>query len=165
MLERRAGVADLLDLGELMLVLAEREASARVRQDVAALLRGVRVIDRHDRRPGRQGRAVRERPLVPRLGQQRHTVARRDAERHEAAGELANGVPELGIAHVAPPGIVVEAQRHASMALGRSQHHLAQGQADSQARARRVGDRYVRCVRHLAGVHRSSHVSRRRAGP
>lgn len=86
--EARARVSDLIDLEELILVLAEDETCARMLEHVAALLGGVRVIDRDNDGPGAERAAVGERPLGTRRREHGDPVPGLDAERDQATSDL-----------------------------------------------------------------------------
>ena len=60
-----------------------------VADDELALLGGARRVDRHGDAAGQQDRDVAQHPLEARLRQQRDAVARRDAQRNQAGGDLA----------------------------------------------------------------------------
>ena len=104
MLERGAALAHLLDLGDLLGVLAEDRADAGVGEDVLALLGRVGLVDRDDGRAGAQRAEVGQRPLRARAGEDRDVVAALDAERGEPAGDLADRAAELGVGDRLPPG-------------------------------------------------------------
>ena len=119
--------AHRLDLLELRRVLDDDRAGAGVVDHVAALLGRVRVVDRHDDDAGGQQGGVGQRPFRARLAQQRHAVAGLEAERDEAAGQLADRVAELRERPLVPRPVAREADRGAAVALGGVQHHPAQG--------------------------------------
>ena len=93
-------------LGHERGVLAEHGAHAGVLEDVAALGRRARVVDRDDHRAGAQRADVGERPLRARAGEDGHAVARRDPQGGQARGDLARGAAELRIRdrHAVRPG-------------------------------------------------------------
>ena len=126
-LEARQLVADLLDLLELPRVLDHDRPRARVLDDVLALPRRVRVVDRDDHAAGGQQRGVGQRPLRAGLAEQRDAVAGLDPERREPPRQLADRVPELRERPLVPRAVTREADRRAAVPLGRVQHHSSQG--------------------------------------
>ena len=94
-LQRGAVRAHAVDLGHLCGVLADHRSRPGVGEHVAGLLGRVRVVDRHDDRAGREGGAVRERPVQARASEDGNRVARTDAERDEPACQVADAPAEL----------------------------------------------------------------------
>ena len=86
---------DLVDLGGLLIVLAEDHAALGVVENVAALLGRVGVVDRRHDGAGTQRTQVGERPLRARARQERDAVARANAERDQTSRDLAHRHPEL----------------------------------------------------------------------
>ena len=96
-LERRALVADLGELGGLGGVLADDDPGARVREHVSALRGRVSVVDRRDHGAGAQRAAVGERPLSGGQPEDRDAVAGIDAQADQAARDLGRDGAELGV--------------------------------------------------------------------
>ena len=102
-LEGRAALAHLVDLGDLCGVLAEHRAHLGMGEDVLALLGRVGLVDRDDGRPGAQRAEVGQRPLRAGAREDRDVVAALDPELGEPAGDLAGRASELGVGDRLPP--------------------------------------------------------------
>ena len=83
----RKAIPDGEHLRDLRRVLADDSDGVGVAQHPLALLRRVRRVDRHDDASGHRDREVRVRPLGARRGQNRDSIAGRNAEGDEAKGE------------------------------------------------------------------------------
>ena len=90
------------DLRQLLCVLDEHRPRPGVMQHVVALLRRVRLIDRHDNRARGKGRKTRVRPLRPRVRQDRNPVSRLDAQIDEPKRQLPHHPLELLVGDVNP---------------------------------------------------------------
>ena len=102
-----------------------------VLEDVAALLGRVGVVDRRDDGARAEGAQVGERPLRARAGRGSRRGRRADAERDQAARDLADRRPELGVGHLDPAVAAAEAQRRPVVARATA------SLAPSSTRARR----------------------------
>ena len=107
----RAAVLDLADLGELSGVLDEDRARVGVLEDVLALLRGVRLVDRDERGAGGEDAEAGIAPLGTGVGEDRDLLARLDTEIHQAQRDLLDDLAELGVRDVDPLLADLVAQR------------------------------------------------------
>ena len=113
--------ADLLDLGQLVRVLAEHRAGARVAEHPFAFARRVGGIDRHHHGAGGRDPVAGQRPLQPRVGQDADAVAGLDPERRSGPSAISSiAAGDLGIGHLAPLAVDLVARGDAvAEALGR----------------------------------------------
>ncbi len=125
-LEAGQRVADLGELRELALVLAEEHAGARVVEHVLALLRRVGLVDRHHDCAGADRAEVGERPLGTRVGEDRDAIAWRDAEADQALRDGPHVGPELRIGGALPAAVLRIAHRRAAVAGGRAEDQRRQ---------------------------------------
>ena len=126
-LESGAAIADRRDLGELVGVLADDRARLRVLEHVAALLRRVGVVDRHDGRPRRERAAVHERPFGTRRAEQGDPIAGTDPERAEPARDRPGVGAEVAEVDIDPSAVALPAERGTRVALDGREQHLAHG--------------------------------------
>ena len=102
LLEVLEAAPDLLDLRHLSRVLADHDPGIRVAGDPLALLGRVRRVDRHDHGAGARDREARERPLRPRVREQRHPVAALHPEAHQPERDLVDDLRDLGEGQLTP---------------------------------------------------------------
>src|SRR5262249_768648 len=120
--------------------LDEDDRRFRVREDVAALGREVRLVDRDGERAAREDREVDLHPLRARPGEDRDAIAGLDAEPNETGRDRADA-----LGHLLPRHLVPAVRR--SMAIARTdrvrgrpvEEHLGE-----------VGVRHARCPGALA---------------
>ena len=103
--DRRAALAHLDELVELLVVLDEQEARAAVVQDVVDLLGRIGRIDAVADAAGAHGAHVGVEPFGHRLGQDRHDLAALQAELDQAHAR-----PARALAVVAPRGGAPDAE-------------------------------------------------------
>ena len=96
-LELRHPVANLVDLGELLVVLDDDRLGVGVLEDVLALVGRVRLVDRNHRRADAERREVEVGPLRAGVGEDRDLVALLDPELDQAERELADDLADLGV--------------------------------------------------------------------
>ncbi len=110
-LELRESGAGLADSRQLLPVVADQGARARVRDDVRALLRRAGLVDRHDDRAHRGEGVVAERPFEPGAADDRHPVASLEAQREEARREVVHLLMRRAPADLAPPALLLDEER------------------------------------------------------
>ncbi len=103
-LERRQVSLNGADLRQLLGVLDEHRPRPGVMQHVVALLRRVRLVDRHDNRASGKRRKTRVGPLRPRMRQDRNPVSRLDPQIDEPKRQLPHHPLELLIGVIMRPG-------------------------------------------------------------
>jgi len=106
-------LADREDLRHLGGVLADHGDRLGVAGHPLAFLGRVGGVDRDHHRAGAGDGEVAVRPFRARVAQQRHALARRDAEIDEAQTDLAHDLADLGEGHVAPLAVDLAADRGA----------------------------------------------------
>ncbi len=111
-------LADLGDLRELLVVLAHDRARVGVGDHPQALLRRVRLVDRHDDRAGGGRGHVDVRPLRARVREDAQPLAGLDAEVDQPEADLLDDVGELRVGDVVPGAIALVAHRDMLGMLG-----------------------------------------------
>ena len=101
-LQRRQVRLDGADLRQLLGVLDEHRPRPGVMQHVVALLRRVRLVDRHGNRAGGKGGKTGVGPLRPRVRQDRNPVSRLDAQVDEPKRQLPHRAVQLLVGDVDP---------------------------------------------------------------
>jgi hypothetical protein len=110
-LELRQAVAHRSHLLQLFCVLDDDDLGVGVLEDVAALLGGVGLVDRHHRGADRERGEIEVGPLRPRVAEDRDPVALLDSEGDEAEGERPHDLDDLGVAATQPLVAVLEPDR------------------------------------------------------
>ena len=101
-LQRRQVRLDGVDLRQLLGVLDEHRPRPGVMQHVVALLRRVRLVDRHDNRAGGERRKTRVGPLRPRVRQDRNPVSRLNPQVDEPERQLPHRAIQLLVGDIDP---------------------------------------------------------------
>ena len=142
-LELRASVADLADLVHLVVVLDDHGDRVGVLEHVLALLGGVRLVDRHHRRPGGERREVEIGPLGPRVRENRDLVALLDPEVDQAQRQRPDRLPDLvvGARLPAAPAVVVEDRSLRSVLADGDRQQLGEGARPGRRLRGRLGRR------------------------
>ena len=141
-------------LGQLRRILDEHDLGARVVDDVLALVRQVRLVDRDGDAAGHENADVAVEPLGPRVREDARALALGDAERQEAAGDLARRFVPIAPRRGAPGAALFPAQH--LLRRGRRdaivEHHHAVLHAErpiARLRCRRFRRRRHRCLHGL----------------
>ena len=111
MLQGRAAVAHLLDLGRLRGVVAEDQPRLGVPEDVRAFLGRVGVVDRRHHRPGAQRAEVGQGPIGRGEPEDRDAIARFDAQVDQAAGDLGADPAEARVVDLDDATVARELER------------------------------------------------------
>ena len=115
--EPGAARADFQDLVELLLVAGEEEAGAAVVDDVLDLARRIRGVDAVGHAAHRHRPQIRVQPLRPVLREDRHHVARPQAEGHQAEPDTPRALAIVAPGDGPPHAEVLLAHGHGVAAL------------------------------------------------
>src|SRR6266542_1069309 len=126
--QRRQARPHLADLLHLRGGRAEHRDRPRVPEDVLDLVRRQGGVNRHVGDAGAEARVVGQRPLEPRLREDRHTVAGRDAQLPQPERDGAHAGLRLAVRDRRPGAghFVAEGGRPARVALDGIEEHLDQ---------------------------------------
>ena len=120
-------VALLAQLGDLGVVLGERDPGAGVGEDVGDVLGVGRRVDRGGGGAGAEDREVGEDPVDPRRGQDRDPLLRLDAEGEQPGRERGHPLAGLAPGHALPR---VAHRPAVGLAAGRRRHPVEEHPAD-----------------------------------